>query len=161
MRSLWRLIDIKYALPQPPAWFCRTECLYSNHEGKTMVRTMSALNVVSATIQAGQPLSSSADCSNCDRIARIVMPPEWSGGASLTFQLSVDGVNFHDLHHVDPSTFYPFEIEVARPPVGGCITLPASMGTAVSFVKVRSGTRALPISQQADRTFQFIVETPS
>jgi len=89
------------------------------------------------------------------------MPDAWTGGASLTFQLSTDGINYHDLHHVDPKTFYPFEIEVARPPVGGCVTLPASMGAAVSFVKVRSGTRSLPISQQADRLFQFVLEIPS
>ena len=38
---------------------------------------------------------------------------------------------------------------------------PASMGAAVSFARVRSGTRSLPVSQQADRLFQFIAEMPN
>jgi hypothetical protein len=120
-----------------------------------------SLSVVSATISAGDSISSPADCGNCTRIARIVMPDAWSGGAPLTFQLSVDDVNYHDLYHVDPSTYFPFEVNVARPPVGGVLTLPAGLGAAVSFVKVRSGTAALPVTQQADRKFQLILEIPS
>ena len=45
-----------------------------------------SLSVVSATISAGDSISSPADCGNCTRIARIVMPDAWSGGAPLTFQ---------------------------------------------------------------------------
>ena len=89
------------------------------------------------------------------------MPDAWSGGAPLMFQLSVDGVNYRDLFHISPETYFAYEVEVPRPPPGGCITLPASMGAAVSFVRVRSGTRSLPVSQQADRLFQFIPEMPN
>jgi hypothetical protein len=120
-----------------------------------------SLSVVNATISAGQALSSAADASGCTRIARIVMPSAWSSGASLTFQLSVDGVNYHDLHHVDPNTYFPYEVNVARPPVGGVLTLPAGLGAAVSFVKIRSGTAALPVTQQADRQFELVLEMPS
>jgi hypothetical protein len=81
---------------------------------------------------------------------RIVMPDAWTGGAPITFQLSVDGTNYHDLHHVDPSTFFPFEVSVPRPVPGSVLTLPADFGTAVPFVKVRSGTSALPVAQTAD-----------
>jgi hypothetical protein len=89
------------------------------------------------------------------------MPSAWTGGASLTFQLSTDGVNYHDLHHVDPNTYFPFEVNVARPPVGGVLTLPPGLGAAVSFVKIRSGTSALPVAQQADRQFELVLEMPS
>jgi hypothetical protein len=88
------------------------------------------------------------------------MPDAWSGGASLTFQLSVDGVNYQNLYHVDPTTYFPFEVNVARPPVGAVLTLPAGLGTAVSFVKVRSGTSALPVTQSANRQFDFVLEIP-
>jgi hypothetical protein len=88
------------------------------------------------------------------------MPDAWSGGASLSFQLSVDGVNF-DLFHTDPNTFATFEVEVPRPVPGAVITMPPNLGRAVSFVRVRSGTRSLPVTQTADRSFQFICEIPS
>jgi hypothetical protein len=121
---------------------------------------MASLNTISAVISAGQSLSSAADASGCTRIARIVMPSDWSGGAPLTFQLSVDNVNFHDLYHVDPSTFYSFEVQAPRPVPGSVLTLPPGLGGAISFVRVRSGTRSLPIPQDADRTFTFVCEMP-
>jgi hypothetical protein len=89
------------------------------------------------------------------------MPDAWSNGAPLTFQLSIDGLNYHDLHHVDPSTYFPYEVNVARPPVGGVLTLPTGLGAAVSFVKIRSGTAALRVTQQADRLFQLVLEIPN
>jgi hypothetical protein len=88
------------------------------------------------------------------------MPAAWNGGASLTFQLSVDGVNFHDLFETDPNTFATFEAEAPRPVPGAVITLPPNLGTGVSFVRVRSGTRSLPVIQTADRSFQFVCEIP-
>jgi hypothetical protein len=130
--------------------------VYSIRRGKKMVSAM-ALSVVSCTIPTGQSLSSAADASGCERICRIIMPSEWSGGASLSFQLSTDGINYHSLFRVDPNTFFPHEVEAPRPPVGGCITLPPDLGEAVSFVKIRSGTSALPVVQSADREFKFVL----
>jgi hypothetical protein len=31
---------------------------------------------------------------------RIITPPQWTGNASLTFMMSDDGVDFHDLWRV-------------------------------------------------------------
>jgi hypothetical protein len=112
-----------------------------------------ALSTISTMIPAGESLSNPVDCS--------VMPSEWTGGASLTFQLSVDGVKFHDLFHVSSPSYFSYEVEVARPPLGAAIMLPASMGTTVPFMRVRSGTRGLPVVQEADRAFSFIFEMPS
>jgi hypothetical protein len=119
------------------------------------------LTTISTVIPAGESLSIPVDYSSYTRIARILMPSEWTGGASLTFQLSVDGMKFHDLFHVSSPSYFSYEVEVARPPLGAAIMLPPGMGTSVPFMRVRSGTRGLPVVQEADRPFVFLVEMPA
>ena len=47
---------------------------------------------------------------------------------------------------------------VPNPKAGSAITLPAGMGLDVLWVKVRSGTAAAPVAQEADRTFQIVLD---
>jgi hypothetical protein len=109
-------------------------------------------------IAAGQSLSDAIDCSGFDRIIRILMSAGWNG-APLTFQLSPDGTNFHDLFHVDPNTFFGHEVIVSRPVPDAMITLPSGMSLAMNWLKIRSGTSALPVAQTANCTFQLVGET--
>jgi hypothetical protein len=122
---------------------------------------MTTLAVATATIAAGQSLSSPADCSAGTRVCRLIMPDDWSGGAPLTFQLSVDGVNWHNLMHVDPVKFNSYEVALPRIAINGVVTLPPGLGGDVSYVKVRSGTATLPILQEFDREFQLVMEIPN
>jgi hypothetical protein len=110
------------------------------------------------TIRAGQSLSDSIDCSSVDRVIRILMPAGWNG-APLTFQLSPDGTDFHDLYHVDNNTFFGYEVVVPRPVPGATITLPPGMSLAMNFLKCRSGTSSLPVAQDVDCAFQLVGET--
>jgi hypothetical protein len=115
------------------------------------------LNTVAVTIPAGESLSNAADCSGATRIARIIVPDEWNG-APLSFQMSADGVTYHDLYHVDPNSFYAYEAIVPRVRAGAMVTLPPGLGTDIAFVKVRSGTHGTPIVQDIDQAFTFVLE---
>jgi len=111
---------------------------------------MTTYSTVSTVIAAGQSLSDPVDCAGCTRIA---MPPAWTGGAPLTFQHSEDGTVFRDLYCVDPETLLV---------PGSFSTLPAGarLGASVSFLRVRSGVAMLPVAQEADRQFGFVLEMP-
>jgi hypothetical protein len=109
-------------------------------------------------ISAGQSLSDAIDCSSVDRIIRVVMPAGWNN-ADLTFAISSDGTTFHDLYHVDPNTFFGYEVTVPRPVPGAMITLPQGMSLALNWLKIRSGTAALPVAQDVDCTFALVGET--
>jgi hypothetical protein len=113
-------------------------------------------------IPAGQSLSNAVDCSGSTRILRILTPAEWTGNASLTFQMSDDDVTYRDLWRVvTPGVAYnSFEVVVPRPPPNASITMPLDMGGGVAFVRVRSGTALVPVAQDADREFQFVTKLP-
>jgi hypothetical protein len=114
--------------------------------------------LVGPTIFGGQYLSDPIDCSGFDRVIRIIVPSGWNG-APMTFQLSPDGTDFHDLFHVDPHTFFGFEVIVPRPVPGAMITLPPGMSLALNWLKIRSGTASLPVAQDVDCAFQLVGET--
>jgi hypothetical protein len=129
-----------------------------------MESSMTTLAVVSCcTIAAGQSLSNAVDCTGSIRVVRLITPDSWTGNASLSFQLSDDGGNtFHDLTRVTVpgDAYHNFEVTVPRPPMNASITVPAGLGSAVQQLKVRSGTSTVPIVQEADRSFSFVVEVP-
>jgi hypothetical protein len=116
-----------------------------------------ALQVVTFQLNAGESLSEGVDCAGADAV-RLVMPSEWSGGAPVTFQLSPDGINYHNLYHVIPDAMVTFEVSLPRPVPGAVVTFPAGMGMNLDWVKIRSGTAGLPVVQEADRKFQLILE---
>jgi hypothetical protein len=117
-----------------------------------------SLQTKSFTLHAGQTLSDPVDCSGSDRVLRLIMPDGWTGAAPITFQMSLDGTNFYDLHHVIPNDFWGFEVTLPHPPSGAVLTFPPDMGTLVQWVKIRSGTAGAPVPQAADRTFQFVLD---
>ena len=116
-----------------------------------------ALTVLSGiVIPAGQTVSSGVDCSLYNRVVRIIVPDEWTH-APLTFQMSPDGVEYHDVFHVSDN-YDMFEVIVPHVVAGSTLVLPSTMGTDTPWVRIRSGSRANPIAQEADRSFSFIVE---
>jgi hypothetical protein len=115
------------------------------------------LRVVSATIPAGKSMSDGVDCTGSLRIVRMITPSKWTK-APVTFQMSPDGVDYHDLHHVAASTLAGYEVTVPIIRPDSVVAFPPGTGTAINWIRVRSGSQAVPINQAADSTFQFVLE---
>jgi hypothetical protein len=113
---------------------------------------------VPCLLPAGQSLSQGADCGGNGRIIRISMPQDWTP-APITFQLSPDDTTYRDLYHTTPDQFSIFEVSVSAVP-GAVVVLPASMGGGISWLKIRSGTRTVPVAQAADRQFTITLDAP-
>ena len=111
-----------------------------------------------ATIPAGQSLSSAVACTS--RIAQIFMPTDDWTTAPLTFQVSLDGLDFFDLYDIQIVTgsYQPFEIVVPSVTPHTAYVLPPDTGSAISWIRLRSGTRQTPVAQAADRTFQILFD---
>jgi hypothetical protein len=111
---------------------------------------------IPATILAGESLSDGIDCSG-GRVVRITLPDNYSEHDTpvMTFQTSVDGVNYFDLVNDE----------------GQQITITARRGTAIhvgqqvwtnalGWLKVRSGSKANATDQAADVAIMISI-TPS
>ena len=106
------------------------------------------------TIQAGESLSDSVDCS-AGQLVRITMPYTWDDmSTSITFQFSTDGVFFNDMFGLDG---YEVTIDTVVEKAG--VIIPEHIGRAVAFLKIRSGTRGNPVVQEENRTFAVTILT--
>jgi len=100
-----------------------------------------------ATIPAGNSLSNSVDCS-AGRPVFLGTPENWTP-AAFTFEISMDGVNFYEL--VDASgnvrhfNFAP----------GAGMPFTATWAQYIVAVKIRSGSKAFPVEQDADASFRL------
>lgn len=102
--------------------------------------------VLTATIANGAFLSDILNVWPCQASA-IVMPAAWTA-ASLTFQGSMDGVNFFDLYN-DSGTEYEIPALVSQSII---LNVPLSF----PYLKVRSGTTGTPVNQGAARSVSLI-----
>jgi hypothetical protein len=102
-----------------------------------------------ATIPAGQWLSSVIDCSAGAPI--MIHIPEWTA-ACLSFQVSPDGTNFYDWFDRDTVEIVVNVVE------GTCVPLDPEWA-AIQFFRLRSGLRDLPVPQQADRQIVITLDT--
>jgi hypothetical protein len=110
-------------------------------------------------IPAGQYFSNGVDLAGV-QILRLVTPPNWLGkGAAVTFQLSEDGATWSDLLHAETSLngYVGYEV-VARLAADASLTMPVDTGQGISWLRVRSGTRGMPVRVPADMTFAIIQE---
>ena len=117
-----------------------------------------AITTMSLTIPAGSALSGPLAISTGLGAVRIGCPSGWDA-APLSFQISYDSVNYLDLFHLVQTSeggWFPYEANVALVPPGGILLLPPGVGANVSGLKLRSGTRTMPISQSADRVFSVV-----
>lgn len=98
----------------------------------------------SVTIPSGQSLSAAIDLAG-HILSRIEFPGAWTA-AALTFQVSSDGVTWRDLY--DEAG----EVSFSSAGANHAIQLGGSYGWwTIRYLKIRSGTSAVPVAQAADR----------
>ena len=102
-------------------------------------------------IAAGESLSDGIDCTG-GQLVRLTMPTGWTA-APLTFQISSDNVFFNDLFGLDG-----YEVSIKAVVPGSGVILPADLGRAIAWIRFRSGSRAAPVAQEADRDFAVAIE---
>lgn len=103
-----------------------------------------------ATITAGQALSSAIDCSTGAPVF-LHMPPDWTP-ARLSFQVSPDNTTYNDLFDTSAR-------ELTFNVVPGTSVRLDNFWEPVTWLKVRSGGRDAPVPQAADRTINVTVDT--
>lgn len=104
-------------------------------------------------IRAGESVSEALDCTE-GTILRLTMPALWTG-ANLTFLVSSDGTNYHDL--VD---FLGNDIAIVV--VADALVAMSQLSDHLDHVyfKVRSGTPKFPVEQEGDREFKVALVLP-
>jgi hypothetical protein len=103
-------------------------------------------------IKAGRALSEPLDCSD-GPLVRITMPGNWNDDAVLTFQFSTDGQFFNEMYGLDG---YAVTIETVV--TGAGVIIPGSIGRAIGWLKIRSGTEGNPIVQNEEREFAVTID---
>jgi len=103
-------------------------------------------------IAGGQSLSGPINLG--DRIlCAVLMPDEWTA-AGITVQASDDhGVTWKDMYDASGREV---EMPAASASPGQRISINSSLFSGVDFLRFRSGTGALPVAQEADRTLAII-----
>ena len=104
-----------------------------------------------ATIATGQSLSDPIDITG-GALLRLVMPAAWDA-ADLTFQVSHDGTTFQNLYRTDGSTETEVKLKTSA---GRAYQLSPLDFAGLLWIKVRSGTGALPVNQTAPRSIQIV-----
>jgi hypothetical protein len=103
-----------------------------------------------ATISAGSALSAPVSV-GAGLLVGILIPPAWTA-ASLTFQTSVDGVNWYDVY--DELTN---ELTVQVPSASGAyILFDPDTWLGVNMFKIRSGTTAVPVNQASSAAITLV-----
>lgn len=114
--------------------------------GEFGVSVESAAPSTSATsIAAAASLSGAIDLDR-QRLHRVLLPAGWTS-AAITFQSSVNGTTWSDLYDRDG------EVTLAATVVGAgrAIVVDAAAFLGVRYLKIRSGTAAVPVAQAAQR----------
>jgi hypothetical protein len=110
----------------------------------------STWDVVPATISSGTALSSMIDLKGL-RLFAVGMPSSWTT-ANLTFQVSPDGgTTWFELYDQNGN-----EITATAAASNGIVLSPSQF-SAFEYLRIRSGTAALPVNQMANATLQLIL----
>jgi hypothetical protein len=117
--------------------------------------TSGSPETATATIANGASLSDSVFVDG--RLSGIITPAAWTA-AAITFQASVDGSSFFDVYD-DALETTAVERTIASGNVGTSRFLALSLvdWTAVTYVKVRSGTTGTPVNQGAQRVLTLVL----
>lgn len=103
-----------------------------------------ATRVKSVTIASGASLSDLANVAEMS-LCGVFMPTAWTA-AGLALEASQDGVNFYPVYNLDGASVWAGTVGADRyVPINRAITLGAL------YLKVRSGTSAVPVNQGAAR----------
>lgn len=112
---------------------------------------MSILSKTASIAIASGAALSGAVCLGSNVLSAIQMPAAWTA-ADLTFQVSDDrGQTWVELLDTAGNP-----IKVATPAAGARVELDAADFKDALFLKVRSGTAAIPVNQAADRALTLI-----
>jgi hypothetical protein len=115
--------------------------------------TVSAVNgqtsTTTTTIQSGGSLSTAIDLGTA-KLGRIAMPASWTA-ANVTFQSSPDNVVYNDLYDSNGNE-YTITTAASRG-----IIVPHDDFLSVRYLKIRSGTSAIPVAQGADRVITLVL----
>jgi hypothetical protein len=101
------------------------------------------------TIPAGQAVSNAADLT-AGSLAMIIAPDAWTS-ANVSLLVSSDNNYFADLFDLDGT-----EVLRAMGP-GRALLIPPALTQGALYLKLRSGPRANPVPQDADRTFTLLL----
>jgi hypothetical protein len=101
-----------------------------------------------ATIALNESLSGVVDFGSRS-LSAILMPAAWTA-AALTFEASVNGEDFFDLLDSEGA-----EVEVAVA-ADDFVRLTNADWAAIRWLRIRSGTAAVPVAQEAARTLQLV-----
>lgn len=117
--------------------------IYSKNTGR-WEELPGTTSVEKVTIPSGESLSNALDLSlSDDSVFGVVMPPDWTA-ADISIEVSADGTNFVPLYWNDAEYTLVAGINIA-------ISFEISALAAWEYVKIRSGTSAVPVNQAADR----------
>jgi hypothetical protein len=79
----------------------------------------------------------------------VIIPANWIN-SQLTFRVSVNGVNYYDLHDIDG-------VEILIAPIAGKVMkVPSGLIAGWGFVQFRSGIAATPVVQTFAQTLHII-----
>lgn len=112
---------------------------------------MPAAAMLTATIAAGESLSTAVDLTTGTPVA-VYIPPTWAS-AIMTFQVG-DGTFFGDLFDKMAD-----EVSINVEP-GTVVQLDQANNKGVLFIKFRSGSRSLPVNQSVQQDLKVFLETP-
>lgn len=104
-----------------------------------------------ATIANGASLSGIVNCGGLD-VVGIQMPTGWTA-ASISFQVSHDGVTFQDVYD---DAGAEVTITAAASRYLSLVTALKRLG-GVRFLKVRSGATGAAVNQGAERTIRIVL----
>lgn len=116
---------------------------------------MATISVKPAAFAARATMSGTVDLTGTTAIVGLVMPVSGWTPALVTVQGSPDGTTFYDLHDGMPGTELAFNV-----PMNSMVMLNPNRLRNCKAVKLRSGTAAAPVMQNAAVTFGVVVEGP-
>jgi hypothetical protein len=114
---------------------------------------MTTISVKPAAFIARATMSAAVDLTGTTAIVGLTMPAIWTP-AVVTIQGSPDGVTFYDLHDGTPGTELAFNVSL-----NSLVMLNPNRMRCCKAVKLRSGTAAAPVIQNAAVTFGIVVES--
>lgn len=105
------------------------------------------------TIASGASLSGALELPDLRTIIALQMPSTWTT-ASLTFEVSSDGVTYVPLYYNGAE----FEVTAAGGATASAgVTIEPVVFAGWPFVKVRSGTSGTPVNQAAERVLTVLI----
>lgn len=111
---------------------------------------ISVWEALTVTLASGSSLTEAINLGGL-RLFGLVLPATWTA-ADLTFQVSTDGGStWANLYEQDGTEV------IASGKTSGCLTVHPSVFAAFQYIRIRSGTSAVPVSQTADRALKLIV----